>query len=212
MTRVLPDKIFSTGCAAKNITIRRIAMSIDFNCPACKKPYRVQDELAGKTAKCVCGRRLQIPAPSSEPTDLSDLLDEVAERPKKPAPPPSASKPDNDDIRWLVTGGIAFLPLHRILKRARSPWVKLAIGGAAGALLGLGTILTDMGPAFTLGTSAAGVVAAGLFIVADSVGKRSPALRWLTLIGLLILIVAAVLGYFILEEYLRQQHLPNKHA
>jgi len=36
-------------------------MPIEFSCPECRKPYRVKDELAGKTAKCACGRRLLIP-------------------------------------------------------------------------------------------------------------------------------------------------------
>lgn len=37
-------------------------MAIDFVCAHCSKPYRVKDELAGKTAKCgKCGERMQIP-------------------------------------------------------------------------------------------------------------------------------------------------------
>jgi predicted Zn finger-like uncharacterized protein len=37
-------------------------MPIEFACPSCKKPYRVKDELAGKSAKCgKCGNRMKIP-------------------------------------------------------------------------------------------------------------------------------------------------------
>ncbi len=37
-------------------------MAIEFACSSCSRPYRVKDELAGKTAKCgKCGNRMQIP-------------------------------------------------------------------------------------------------------------------------------------------------------
>ncbi len=39
-------------------------MAIEFVCSHCSKPYRVKDELAGRTAKCgKCGERMQIPQP-----------------------------------------------------------------------------------------------------------------------------------------------------
>src|SRR6266480_1028912 len=127
-------------------------MSINFKCPACAKTYRVAEQLAGKTAKCACGRRIQIPAPS-EPPDLANQLDELDEPKEKPVPvPPRRPAPDNDELRWLITGP-AFLPLQRLLKRTRSTWGKLAIGGIAGALLGIGAILTDIGPAVMLLTT-----------------------------------------------------------
>jgi hypothetical protein len=40
-----------------------IAMSIEFCCPNCAKPYRVKDELAGRVAKCVCGQNIKVPLP-----------------------------------------------------------------------------------------------------------------------------------------------------
>lgn len=41
---------------------------IEFSCPSCHKPYRVNDEMAGKTAKCKqCGNPLQIPLPAVGP-------------------------------------------------------------------------------------------------------------------------------------------------
>ncbi|MCO6047789.1 prolyl oligopeptidase family serine peptidase [Aeoliella sp. ICT_H6.2] len=36
-------------------------MPIEFSCPACGKTYRVEDELAGRSATCKCGTRLIIP-------------------------------------------------------------------------------------------------------------------------------------------------------
>ena len=37
---------------------------IEFSCPSCQKPYRVNDDLAGKTAKCKqCGNAFQVPFP-----------------------------------------------------------------------------------------------------------------------------------------------------
>lgn len=37
-------------------------MPISFNCPKCKKKLSVQDNLAGKVAKCPCGAKIKIPA------------------------------------------------------------------------------------------------------------------------------------------------------
>lgn len=38
---------------------------IEFTCPSCQKHYRVNDELAGKTAKCKqCGSAFQVPMPA----------------------------------------------------------------------------------------------------------------------------------------------------
>ncbi len=43
---------------------------IEFSCPSCQKPYRVNDELAGKTAKCKqCGSAFQVPFPAARPDD-----------------------------------------------------------------------------------------------------------------------------------------------
>jgi ubiquitin-protein ligase len=40
---------------------------IEFNCPSCRKQFRVPDELAGRAAKCkACGALLQVPARSVE--------------------------------------------------------------------------------------------------------------------------------------------------
>ena len=39
---------------------------IEFSCPSCQKPYRVNDDLAGKTARCKqCGNALQVPFPAA---------------------------------------------------------------------------------------------------------------------------------------------------
>ena len=81
-------------------------MPIQFSCPACGRPYRVKDELAGKTAKCgKCQNRMQIPGPAAAApvaaaparaaapakADLASWMDEelAAAPPVKPTPPPS---------------------------------------------------------------------------------------------------------------------------
>jgi hypothetical protein len=53
-------------------------VSIDISCAACKKSYRVKDELAGKTAKCSCGEKIAIPLPQA----TIDLDEVFAEMPK----------------------------------------------------------------------------------------------------------------------------------
>lgn len=41
---------------------------IEFTCPTCGKPFRVPDELAGRSAKCkACGGTLQVPALAAPP-------------------------------------------------------------------------------------------------------------------------------------------------
>jgi hypothetical protein len=43
-------------------------MPIEFSCPSCNRPYRVKDELAGKTAKCgKCGNPMSIPTAAAAP-------------------------------------------------------------------------------------------------------------------------------------------------
>ncbi len=40
-------------------------MTINFECPACQKVYRVAAELAGKTSRCGCGHQFVIPTQST---------------------------------------------------------------------------------------------------------------------------------------------------
>jgi hypothetical protein len=47
-------------------------MAIEFNCPHCQHPYRLKDELAGKTATCKntnCRQKIVIPQPKPVPDD-----------------------------------------------------------------------------------------------------------------------------------------------
>ncbi len=62
-------------------------MSIDFNCPSCRKAFSVADETAGRKATCnACGSAFTIPAP---PTTMSlDLQDEEARLSPVVVPPP----------------------------------------------------------------------------------------------------------------------------
>ena len=59
-------------------------MAIEFNCPHCKEPYRLKDELAGRKATCKnpdCRQQITIPMPPSaaelEATAHSALSDET---------------------------------------------------------------------------------------------------------------------------------------
>jgi hypothetical protein len=42
-------------------------MPINIVCPGCRKTYLVKDEYAGKTSKCSCGARIEIPASAGPP-------------------------------------------------------------------------------------------------------------------------------------------------
>ena len=38
-------------------------MTIAFQCPGCKRPYQVQDQMAGQAVKCACGSQFVVPRP-----------------------------------------------------------------------------------------------------------------------------------------------------
>ena len=38
-------------------------MPISFSCPGCKRPYQVQDQMAGQAVKCACGSQFVVPRP-----------------------------------------------------------------------------------------------------------------------------------------------------
>jgi transcription elongation factor Elf1 len=62
-------------------------MAIEFNCPHCQHPYRLKDELAGKTATCkTCRHKIDIPRPltaeelaAKEAAAVAALTDEPAQ-------------------------------------------------------------------------------------------------------------------------------------
>ena len=41
---------------------------IQFKCPHCAHPFRVDDSYAGKHAKCSCGQRITVPGAAQPPT------------------------------------------------------------------------------------------------------------------------------------------------
>ncbi len=70
-------------------------MPIEFSCPGCGQRYKVKDEFAGKSTKCVkCKGAVRVPTPpppelEAPSADLSSLLDEELV-PAKPAAAPPA--------------------------------------------------------------------------------------------------------------------------
>ena len=53
-------------------------MPIEFACPACNKRFRVQDNLAGKLAKCAgCGDKIRIPPQKRTAAAASSRLDDI---------------------------------------------------------------------------------------------------------------------------------------
>jgi hypothetical protein len=165
-------------------------MSIEFACPACNKPYRLKDELAGKTARCSCGQQIKIPARAPEPaTDLGDLLDEIEEPTKKaPLTPttPTGQIPDLQKTAWVATGNRPLAPISKWLENTGSALLKILIGAVVGGFFGLKVLARDKGaPAMDLtlrifmviGAAVAGAGAASLLIVADVVRNRVNARR-----------------------------------
>jgi DNA-directed RNA polymerase subunit RPC12/RpoP len=70
-------------------------MSIEFDCAACGKHYKVADAMAGKRAKCkACGGVIQVPALDSGPVEVEPGEAEDASSPPPPPvkPPPVAAK------------------------------------------------------------------------------------------------------------------------
>jgi hypothetical protein len=70
-------------------------MSIKFNCPHCRKPFNVKDELAGRRAQCpACKKTLTVPAPRAQPADLEAFAAAaLADEPKPQVEPAPAEQP-----------------------------------------------------------------------------------------------------------------------
>lgn len=62
---------------------------IQFECPSCRKPFRVAPEHAGKTARCRCGAAVQIPA--AEPVPVLAFAGAALESPCPSCQAPMAS-------------------------------------------------------------------------------------------------------------------------
>jgi dienelactone hydrolase/Fe-S cluster assembly iron-binding protein IscA len=163
-------------------------MSIEFSCPACAKPYRVKDELAGKTARCVCGQRIVVPTPPVEPTIELPVL-EVLEPTSQPTPNLTASTKSRSNLSKrapLPRGYRALAPLSRWLDTTESILAKIAIGAIAGAFVGAAGLAHDKGNIaknasnwmlVTIGGAAAGVLAASILVGVEAVRNRANAGR-----------------------------------
>ena len=74
-------------------------MSIPIQCPGCGKRYRFDDRVAGKKARCPCGRTIEVPgpapdtAPTSQPPDAHQRSEPQEPR-AQPAESASAGRED----------------------------------------------------------------------------------------------------------------------
>jgi|GEM_PF-6502956 len=79
---------------------------IQCKCPSCSKAYKVRDELAGRSAKCACGNRFIIPAPTPDPAAPAPIeasttpaavpapdLHKAEPAPAPPVPPEPVAEP-----------------------------------------------------------------------------------------------------------------------
>ncbi len=179
-------------------------MSIEFECDACQKQYRVKDELAGKSAKCTCGARLTIPELSPEPMlEQDDLFADLSAPPVqsladtasqvdvnailKKSGQTAASDPDDAWSGWLPALG------------------KIGGGGIVGLLIGVKAIMRNRNQAALspttrilaiCGIGILGALIASLLIVRDvashrkAAGQPMPALmRWYFANGFLSLLL-----------------------
>jgi len=80
-------------------------MSIPIQCPGCGKRYRFDDQVAGKQARCPCGRTIEVPAPASDAPPAADALHAPNESaPREPrAQPAESSSADREDLRSTVS-------------------------------------------------------------------------------------------------------------
>ena len=78
-------------------------MSIEFNCATCGKPFKVDDQWAGKRAKCKgCGNVITIPGP--------ETVAPVESRPTPPPLPPPPLPPPLPVAAWPVDQGVTASP------------------------------------------------------------------------------------------------------
>ncbi len=85
---------------------------IEFSCQSCQKQYRVNDELAGKSAKCkACGNVLQVPFPAAEPEvdeyGVAGEADPVAAQAAAPVPaarPVAAAAANEPSANEILSG------------------------------------------------------------------------------------------------------------
>jgi hypothetical protein len=186
-------------------------MSIHFACPNCKKPYRVKEELAGKTARCACGKQIKIPVPkpAAEPiADLTDLFDAAEEQSRPLAPISRQARPALQNASIARAGGVSALP--KLLQGGGLVIAKLAGGALAGVGVVIWHLMRDKQShtyelsymiMMVLMAAIMGVAAAGLLIVGDAVGERSNAARWTTIAALISAIAVGVVVYFLINPF-----------
>ena len=162
-------------------------MSIEFECDACQKRYRVNDELAGKSAMCTCGARLTIPQLAPEPLLEQDHL--FAELSAPPVPPVQsltlAASQDEDAVLEKKGQTAAGDPAE-----AWKGWLpalgKIGGGGLVGLFLGAKAIVRNrnrnqaaLSPTTQIliicGVGVLGALVASLLIVKDTARHRKAA-------------------------------------
>lgn len=161
-------------------------MSIEFQCPRCGKAYRVRDDLAGKNAKCTCGRQLKVPLPAPLAPD-DDLFADLTEPDAPPLKVPATSQAAKAYPRTQPASGSRKKTAHPSLNDllslsgAGGAVLKILIGAAVGALAGWKGLLrtdrdTGIDPTLRIPMIIAfagiGAFAAILLVTADSVRKR----------------------------------------
>src|SRR5262245_7723130 len=148
-------------------------MSIQIVCGGCGATYAVSEVLAGKTARCKCGAKIKIPAPSPiMPESLDGLFDEL------PAP---AEAPTLAPRKSLAAASPGANPLSKVFEGGAPSVLKLGAGAVVGALVGLKAIFRDddrspLDPGLRIPIVAMfaviGALVASLLVVADIVRKR----------------------------------------
>src|SRR5437773_7972663 len=84
-------------------------MPILLQCPACGQQYRLQDTMAGKTAKCKCGQVINVPLPR---TDAGSALEEVLNAGPSQVGAPS-SQPNPQAGGGFMPPGAGFRPTFK---------------------------------------------------------------------------------------------------
>ena len=191
-------------------------MNIEFSCLSCGKNYSVSEDLAGKSAKCKCGAKIQIPESlSNEIRSLDDLFDDIPEVTKSSLGKSTKTTPhgekNNEAIHKTVaslTGNRGLYGLGKVFEGNGLAIGKIAAGAVVGGILGLKAInrsgnQTPIDPNWripiVIGTALIGAAVASLLLVADAVrnskqnGRRVPAiLRWYFANGWLSLILWSI--------------------
>jgi len=128
-------------------------MAIEFQCPGCKKPYSVPENLAGKRVRCKsCGHVLDVPAPKAvalpdEPKPRT--AGKPAKAPRRPPPQdplpavPVAGFVEDDDLEPIPWDRVA--PLKQSEGIFPVLWAAIGVGAGAIVLLVLMVLVLSRG-------------------------------------------------------------------